>query len=156
MNPNEDYLYRLRVAIEFRDRAVRNFAQNDWSGCVQQAQIAVENAAKAILAYVGPVPHTHEPYSHLEVLLAARPDLPPDVIAAINAVIAACRHLGAREHVLTTYGDEGRHLTPSQIFHQPEATAALHHARNAISNAEQVIHDFLQSSDNQCIENAGS
>jgi HEPN domain-containing protein len=142
MNPHEDALYRLRVASEFLDRAERNFAQDDWAGCVQQAQIAAENAAKAILAQVDPVPQTHEPHHQLEALLATMPELPPDVVAAINVVIAACRQLGRREHVLATYGDEKRRLAPSQIFHQPEATAAIEHARNAVSNAEQVINYF--------------
>ena len=142
MSPYEDSLYRLRVAAEFLDRAEHNFAQDDWAGCVQQAQIAVENAAKAILAYVDPVPHTHEPHRQLEMLLATMPDLPTDIIAFFKVVIAAGQHLGGREHVLATYGDEERRLTPSQIFHQPEATKAIEHARNAVSKAKQLINYF--------------
>jgi HEPN domain-containing protein len=142
MNPHEDALYRLRVASEFLDAAELALNNSRWALCEQQAQIAVENAAKAILAQVDPVPQTHEPHHQLEALLATMPELPPDVVAAINVVIAACRQLGRREHVLATYGDEKRRLAPSQIFHQPEATAAIEHARNAVSNAEQVINYF--------------
>jgi len=146
MNPHEDALYRLRVAAEFLDAAERDFAQGDWARCVQQSQIAAENAAKAILAQVDPVPQTHEPHHQLEELLATMPELSADVVTAVNVVIAACQHLGRREHVLATYGDEKRRLAPSQIFHQPEATKAIRHARNAVSNAEQVINYFHQPS----------
>ena len=149
MSPHEDALYRLRVAAEFLDTAELAFNNKRWALCEQQAQIAVENAAKAILACVDPVPRTHEPHRQLESLLATMPELPSDVVAAINVVIAACRHLGRQEHVLTTYGDEKRRLTPSQIFHKPEATKAIEHARNAVSNAERVINYFQQSSDNE-------
>lgn len=146
MNPHEDALYRLRVAAEFLDAAERSFAQRDWARCVQQAQITVENAAKAILAQVDPVPHTHEPHHQLEELLATMPKLPADVVTSVKIVIAACQHLGSREHVLATYGDEEKRLAPSEIFHQPEATAAIERARNAVSNAEQVINYFHQPS----------
>jgi len=149
MNPSEDSLYRLRVAVEFLDTAERNFAQGDWARCVQQAQIAVENAAKAILAYVEPVPRTHEPHRQLEALLATMPELPNNIVASVKVVIAACQHLGMREHVLATYGDEENRLTPSQIFHQPEATKAIEHARNAVSDSERVIKCFRQSSDDE-------
>ncbi|MBC8231100.1 HEPN domain-containing protein [bacterium] len=147
MSPHEDTLYRLRIAAEFLDRAEHNFAQDDWAGCVQQAQIVVENSAKAILAYVDPVPHTHEPHHQLEMLLATMPELPTDIAASVKIVIAACQHLGGREHVLATYGDEEKRLTPSQIFHQPEATKAIEHARNAASKAKKVINYFRQLSD---------
>lgn len=45
-------------------------------------------------------------------------ELPADVVTAINVVIAACQHL---------------------------ASAAIEHARDAVSNAEQVINYFHQS-----------
>lgn len=148
MSPHEDALYRLRVAAEFLDTAELAFNNSRWALCEQQAQIAVENAAKAILACIDPVPHTHELHRQLESLLATMSESPSDIVAAINVVIAACQHLGGQEHILTTYGDEEKRLTPSQIFHQPEATKAIEHARNAVSNSEQVINYFQQPSDN--------
>ena len=149
MSPYEDSLYRLRIAAEFLDTAELAFNNSRWALCEQQAQIAVENATKAILAYVDPVPHTHEPHRQLETLLATMPELPTDIIAFVKVVIAAGQHLGGREHVLATYGDEEKRLTPSQIFHQPEATKAIEHARNAISNAKKVINYFRQLSDDE-------
>lgn len=142
MNCRDDALYRLSLAVEFHDATEREHSRGEWALCVQQAQLCVENAAKAVLATVGPTPKTHEPRDELQSLLDRLRTLPPNIIAALNALLASCERLGAREHVLSSYGDEQARRTPSQIFDQAAATTALGWARDAVSNAQQLVDYF--------------
>lgn len=115
MNSREGALFCLALATEFRDVSEREHARSEWAPRVQQAQLSVENAAKAVRASVGPTPQTHEPRHELAALQARFPNLPADVTAALNVLVDCCRHLGFREHVLSSYGDEHTQRTPSQL-----------------------------------------
>lgn len=84
----------------------------------------MENAAKAVLAVIGPVPQTHEPRRELAALRSRFPDSPPDIMNALNALLTCSRQLGLREHVLVSYGDERARRTPFQIFDQAAAAAS--------------------------------
>lgn len=47
MDTREEAAYRLRVAERHLDRAMRLIEDRDYDGCVREAQVAVENAAKS-------------------------------------------------------------------------------------------------------------
>jgi HEPN domain-containing protein len=53
--------YRLRVACGFLNESRQDFALNRWRSAVDNAQLAVENAAKAVLALISPVGRPHNP-----------------------------------------------------------------------------------------------
>jgi len=53
--------YRLRIAQGFLDEARQDVGLGRWRSVMDNAQLAVENAAKAILALIGPVGRTHTP-----------------------------------------------------------------------------------------------
>jgi len=54
-------LYRLRVAEGFLNEARQDMSLRRWRSVMDNAQLAVENAAKAVLALLGPVGRTHNP-----------------------------------------------------------------------------------------------
>jgi len=57
----EESKYRLRLAEGFLEEARQDIASQRWRSCVDNSQLAVENAAKAVLALLGPVGRTHNP-----------------------------------------------------------------------------------------------
>ncbi|MGH2352681.1 MAG: HEPN domain-containing protein [Chloroflexota bacterium] len=50
MSTSEDTRYRLRLAEGFLQEAHQDFALQRWRSCVDNSQLATENAAKAVLA----------------------------------------------------------------------------------------------------------
>ena len=51
-------------------------------------------------------------------------------------------HLGWREHIFASYGNEQQRLTPSQLFDPSQAAGALETAKRTVENAHIVIHAF--------------
>jgi len=151
MNSGDDAKYRLRIAVGFCGEAERNFNRSEWRACVDDAQLAVENAAKALISCFHPAARTHEPDNELQDILDTHKNLPADVMTAISTVIACCQSLGWEEHVRTPpplsnlwrgAGGEVTRRTPWELFGEPEAKNALQKAREAIQNAEHVVEHF--------------
>ena len=55
-----DVQYRFRVAQGFLEESRQDVVLTRWRSAVDNAQLATENAAKAVLALVGPVGRTHQ------------------------------------------------------------------------------------------------
>jgi HEPN domain-containing protein len=53
--------YRFTVAQGFLQEARQDVTLQRWRSAVDNAQLAVENAGKTVLALVGPVGRTHNP-----------------------------------------------------------------------------------------------
>ncbi len=51
--------YRLRLAQGFLEEAREDVSLKRWRSAVDNAQLAVENAAKAVLALLGPIRQMH-------------------------------------------------------------------------------------------------
>ena len=54
-----DAQYRFRIAQGFLEESRQDVGLTRWRSAVDNAQLATENAAKAVLALVGPVGRTH-------------------------------------------------------------------------------------------------
>jgi len=65
MTGNRRAEYRLKLAQGFLNEARQDVGLERWRSAVDNAQLAVENAAKAVLALLGPVGRTHNPAVHL-------------------------------------------------------------------------------------------
>ena len=57
----EEVSYRLRLVLGFLEEAQQDFNLGRWRSCVDNSQLVTENAAKAMLALLGPVGRTHNP-----------------------------------------------------------------------------------------------
>ena len=57
----KDADYRVKVAAGFLGEARQDVTLARWRSAVDNAPLAVENAAKAVLALLGPVGRTHNP-----------------------------------------------------------------------------------------------
>lgn len=84
MNSKNDASYRLRLAEGFLKEAAQDFDLKRWRSCVDNAQLAVENAGKAILSIFGPLEKTHDPAHGLRRLIDERV-IHRDLVAEMRA-----------------------------------------------------------------------
>lgn len=138
MKKGEETSFRLRLAEGFIAEARQDIYLERWRSCMDNAQLAVENAAKTVLALQGPVGRTHSPAALLRDGLINR--LFPEVVHKQIEDIAKCAELlGANVHIASDYGDEASWRTPWELFDEADARQALGLAEKAITLARKVI-----------------
>lgn len=138
MNSEEDAAYRLRMAEKFLTEAEEDLGLSRWRSCVDNAQLATENAAKSILAIIEPVQKTHEPVHRLQALIEAHV-FARDVAKDIEASLSDFRQLGFETHLLSDYGDEASRRDPWELFGEDDAREALGIARRCGAVARRVF-----------------
>ena len=137
MKSRDDAAYRLELAKGYLARAESDAVDGQWDSCLANAQEAVENAGKSILAHFRPVPHTHDLIEPLEQLL--KPDAVPAAIRQrIEGALDAFRGMGFDTHVRAAYGDEETRTPPWELIEEAEARTGLEKARRAVALAETV------------------
>jgi len=142
MNAKRDAEFRLKLAAGFLREAEEDVRLSRWRSCVDNAQMGVENAAKAVIAMRGPVPKVHQLEGALSKLVkdATLQSLRKEI--AILQEIAG--KLGFEEHIRTDYGDESQYRTPWELFDQESAEQALGLARKAHDTAKRIIEEWPQ------------
>jgi len=101
----EEARYRLRLADGFLKEAGEDISLRRWRSCVDNSQLAAENAAKAVLALLGPVGRTHLPASLLRRALSEN-RFPEPVTQLVERLAECAELLGPEIHAGTDYGDE--------------------------------------------------
>lgn len=98
--------YRLNLARGFLAESRQDVQLQRWRSAVDNAQRAVENAAKAVLALLALLGRTHNPAPLLREALAAGHFL-TNTPLVFSAWLNALRNWGSMStHVQTDYGDE--------------------------------------------------
>ena len=138
MTSHLDAQYRLRVAAGFLAEASEDVNLTRWRSAVDNAQLSVENAAKAVLAMVGPVGRTHNPAIQLRQVGSAGL-LPAAAQDSIERLAALAEQLGFDVHMQTDYGDEIQGRTPWELFDASDAQQALAMAQEAVGLAQVLI-----------------
>ncbi len=135
MNP---VVYRIRLAKGFLNEAEEDYSFERWRSCVSNAQLAVENALKALIALYEPVPQTHNPAKILMDLIS-RGEISSQSSTAIQNILEYASSLSPQIHIQTDYGDEAHGLTPWELFSEEDAREALAIARRVVEMAEAII-----------------
>ena len=138
MTSTEERRYRLRLAQGFLEEARQDLGLRRWRSCVDNSQLAVENAAKAVLAVLGPVGRTHSPGALLQRAVEER-RFPEAARASVEKLAECARLLGPSVHVESDYGDDTTWRTPWEIFGQTDAEQAIRVAEEALGLASQLI-----------------
>lgn len=138
MAVTEEARYRLRLAHGFVEEARQDVGLQRWRSCVDNSQLAVENAAKAVLALLGPVGRTHAPGMLLQGALEAQ-RFPEAARESVRKLAECARLLGPAIHAESDYGDETQWRTPWEIFGETDAQRAFVVAEEAVSLANQLI-----------------
>ena len=143
MNSREDADYRLTLAKGYLSRAESDAVDEQWDGCLANAQEAVENSGKSMLAHFGPTPRAHDVNKPLEQLLKL--DSTPEAIKQkILAHLALFRDMGLDMHIRATYGDEENFTPPWELIQKPEAMDGLEKARRAVALAESIYAEMTK------------
>ncbi|MBM3791576.1 MAG: HEPN domain-containing protein [Acidobacteria bacterium] len=138
MNSPDLIRYRLRLADGFMQEAEQDFALERWRSCVDNAQLAAENAGKAVMALFGVVPRTHDPAQQIARILRAQ-DLPQARRELMEGMLPDLLALGSAEHFLTDYGDEVAYKSPWELFDKDAAASALEAARRSVDSARKIL-----------------
>ncbi len=138
MSGNEQIAYRFRLARGFLDEARQDVSLQRWRSAVDNSQLSVENAVKAVLALLGPTGRTHNPAALLrralnEGTFGEKHDLAEQLAEQAEL-------LGPDIHVQSDYGDEPAGLTPWELFGEAEARQALAIAEQAVELAQDLFH----------------
>ena len=141
MTGYRDAEYRLEVARGFLGEARQDVGLERWRSAVDNAQLAVENAAKAVLALMGPVGRTHSPAIPLRQVL--RDGVLPDQ-QSLQRLIELAELMGPDVHIQTDYGDEMGGLTPWELFDEEDAQQSLAMAEEAVELAAAVIRQTIE------------
>lgn len=131
-----DAKYRFRIAQGFLEESRQDIALTRWRSAVDNAQLATENAAKAVLALVGPVGRTHQPALLLREALQV---FSPSHQQYVEKLSEQAEMLGFDVHVQTDYGDEMEGITPWELFNEDDARSALAIAEEAVRLAQLII-----------------
>ena len=138
MNKSKQVDYRLRLAQGFLDEARQDIDLSRWRSAMDNAQLSVENAAKAALAILGPVGRTHFPASLLRDSITDK-SWNDERLPLIERLAALTELLGFDVHMQTDYGDEADGLTPWELFDEEDALKAVEIAEEAIQLTSTII-----------------
>lgn len=138
MYVTEEARFRLRLVEGFLEEARQDMAFRRWRSCVDNNQLAVENAAKTVLALLGPVGRTHKPGILLrEALDGGR--FPPSVVQQVERIAECAELLGPDVHIQSDYGDEVGWRTPWELFDEADAQRALSMAEEAVFLTKHIV-----------------
>ena len=138
MNGPEHAAYRMRLAEGFLAEANQDTAIKRWRSATDNSQLAVENAAKAVLALCGVFGRTHQPAPHLRQAILNGNSGAIDSVQ-IERMAQLTELLGFDIHVQTDYGDETGKRTPWGIFGQPDAEEAVAIAEEAVQLGQLIV-----------------
>jgi HEPN domain-containing protein len=129
---NDAARYRLELVERSLASARENVERGNWRDAALFARAAVEHAAKAVHACFAAVPRSHDPD---EVLAAALGDarFPPSLRPIAQVLSEQARDMGRKEHILLSYGDEQKFVSPWTIATEERAR---HHLQLAEAMAD--------------------
>jgi len=143
VNASREIGYRLALAEGFLKEAEQDVPLERWRSCVDNAQLAVENAGKVALALFGIVPKTHDPARQIATILREQ-ELPAPIGDLLRGMLPDLLALGAEAHFLTDYGNEANYTLPWELFTQETAEDALQSARRLVQTA-RALRDAIAS-----------
>ena len=135
INPKSEVDYRMKLAQLYLGDAEDSHKREDTRGTVASSQLAVENAAKAVIAVYRIPSWSHDPSHELRDIIGQI----PQNLRPLAEELADIAELLAPEHGRATYGEPIKGLTPWEIYRREDAETALRHARRAVELAKLIL-----------------
>ncbi len=135
INPSGEISYRVRLSERHLSEAEEAYRRRDFRGTVLSSQLAVENSAKAVIAFFRVPSWSHDPSHELRELLEEI----PEEVRGLAEELSELSSTLAPEHGRATYGEPERSLTPWEIYGEEEAREALEYARRSLENALAIL-----------------
>ena len=137
MSASDEAGFRLRLADGFLAEAPQDLELGRWRSCVDNSQLATENAAKVALALIGPVGRTRNPSTLLRRAIADG-RFAGSLHAAAERLAECSELLGPDLHASSDHGDEHAGRTPWELFGEEDARNAAAIAGDAVETAHAV------------------
>ena len=148
MKSEEEAWYRLSLAQGRLRRAVEAFERGDYLGCILEAQLSVENAAKAVITVFRIPSWSHDPSVELREVITQNRE---SMVGKLGAIfmseleeLASTAEDLAPEHGRATYGNSERRIPPWEIFAEEDAREALRRVKRARKAAEKFIKKWYE------------
>lgn len=135
MDPSREVAYRKMLATSYLEESRKAFGRGDWRGAVAHAQLAAENAAKAVISLYGVPSWSHDPSWEL---IEASSSLPGELRGYARR-LADIAHKLFPEHARSTYGDPVKGVPPWEIYSRRDAERALRMAEEAVSLMATIL-----------------
>ena len=133
--------YRIRLAEEHLDEARRALKAGALVAAVHEAQLSIENSAKAIISIFKPPSWVHNPGPELRSLLEEG-RIPAELKEKILR-LAEIAEEAAPHHALSSYGDARRAVTPWEIYDEEAVFSLLNMAEEALKLALRLLGELL-------------
>lgn len=138
MNSHNDAGIRLKLGGGFLKEAEEDFQLGRWRSCVDNAQLAAENSAKAVIALYEPPEKSHEPGEQF-LRVSRQYPIAVNIRKKLEKLAGLAGLLGWEVHVLSDYGDASTGRLPWEIYGKKEASMALKTARSVFVLAGELI-----------------
>ncbi|MCD6507617.1 HEPN domain-containing protein [Candidatus Poribacteria bacterium] len=142
MTSLNDARYRLKLAQGFLAEARQDLELKRWRSAVDNAQLSVENSAKAVLVLAGFTGKTHNTGDLLREALD-REEFTEEIRRKMELLAQYTDELGFEVHVRTDYGDETEGKTPWELFDEDDAREAVEIAERSSQIAEAILKCFI-------------
>jgi len=148
MDSEEEARYRLRLAEGYLEKAKKFLEDKLFDDVVSRAQLASENAVKAVISCFRVPSWTHDPAGELnEVIQPIRSTLIEKLgdrfLIEMEKAAGASQEL-APNHGKTTYGDAAAHKPPWEIYDRRSAKESLSKATHAVNVAKKFISEWFK------------
>jgi len=131
------HMYRLKLAREHLEQAKIALEAGAIIAAVHEAQLSIENSAKAVIAVFKPPSWVHNPAPELRELIREG-RIPPE--AKDRAFhLAEIAEEAAPHHALSSYGDIREMTTPYEIYNKEDAKALVQRAVEALEHAHFIL-----------------
>ena len=152
MDSAEEARYRLSIAGEHLHRAIeemenfkRDASRAHLVGCAAEAQLCIENSAKAVISVFRIPSREHDPSAELlDVLVEIRDKIGEELGRSLEELANIASKL-APEHIRATYGDETRRIPPSELYDEVTVKGFIDDAEKAQAIAERFLADWFRS-----------
>ena len=149
LDSRDEAKYRADLADGHLERARKALSRADFADTVSEAQLSIENAAKAVISCFQIPSWSHDPSEELKdiiednksrILNLLGPDFP-----RILEELADSAHTVAPEHGRATYGDVQRRVPPWELYSEQDARKVLEKAERACGAARRFIKSWYAS-----------
>lgn len=143
LDSRDEAKYRAELADGHLERARKAMSRADFADTMSEAQLSIENAAKAVISCFQIPSWSHDPSEELRdivkdnrsrILNLLGPDFPQ-----ILEELAYDAHTVAPEHGRVTYGDVERRVPPWQLYSEQDARKVLEKAERACAAVRRFI-----------------
>jgi len=143
LNPREEALYRLELARGYLERAKKALASCDFADTIGEAQLSMENSAKAVISCFQIPSWSHDPSEELLDVIKSNKlriiELLGEEFLRRLRELADKVHFIAPEHGRSTYGDAERRIPPWRIYSEEDARKGLDHAEEAYKISDNFV-----------------